>query len=288
MPQSMTGFARVQRSFDWGLLVCELRSVNHRYLDLHFRLSDSLKEAEQPIRALLKSKLSRGKVEVSVQYQINTEAESEFQIDPLKAKQFIQLLENVSSMMASPAKIDPFKVLQTPGVLRQQNEQPENFVEEAVSVCDEAVNALLAQREREGDELVKILMQRVEGIRGHVKSVRELVPRIRESQRQKLKDRLDEIAVELNEDRLEQELVIQAQKSDVDEEIDRLLTHLEEVERILVSDEPIGRRLDFLMQELNREANTLGSKSQAISTTNSAVEIKVLIEQMREQIQNIE
>ena len=293
MPQSMTGFARASHVFDWGTLVCELKSVNHRYLDIQFRMPDKLRELEFPIRERLKKSFSRGKIECSLQLQFTSESGSDAILNIDQARRYLRLCGQIDSLISeqdqlTSAPISPAHVLQTTGILIGEESLPDGFDNALLEVCDQAVALLQEERRREGGEMAELVLQRLVGINRQVDTVRQLLPELRAMQRQKLTDRLQEIAIEVNEDRLEQELVHLAQKLDVDEELDRLQAHVDEVGRVMKTEQPIGRRLDFLMQELNREANTLGSKSQALSSTNSAVEMKVLIEQMREQIQNIE
>ena len=291
MPQSMTGFARAEQPLRGGLLVCELRSVNQRFVDLHFRLPDSLRALEGEFRQRLKQNFARGKIECSVQFQAAPGDTGELAVDLPLVERYLAVAEQIRQRMPDARPDAVFDMLRLPGVMGGEPSLPDDFAERALELVDRAIDLLREARLREGAVLAELILQRVQRIRSEAAQVRAAVPEIRQAQRQRLLERLTEIAGEGFEPdgaRLEQEMVLLAQRGDVDEELDRLAAHLDEVERNLELAEPVGRRLDFLMQELNREANTLGSKAQALPVTNSAVEIKVLIEQMREQIQNIE
>lgn len=293
MPYSMTGFARSEYKCDWGTISCELKSVNHRYLDIFFRMPENLREFELPLRNQIKQRVSRGKLECNLQLQLQTDndsadAKSALGFDSDVAESIIQAAETIASKMQNPAAIDPINVLKMPGVITSADVDPEELKKAVEQALKTALDQHAEMRLREGAEMARVVAQRVDSIGEQVELVKKIVPEIREAMKQKMLDKLAQMDVEANPERLEQELVLQAQRLDVDEEIDRLETHMTEVRRTLEQDKPIGRRLDFLMQELNREANTLGSKSQAVESTNVSIELKVLIEQMREQIQNIE
>ncbi|GGJ95675.1 YicC/YloC family endoribonuclease [Pseudomonas matsuisoli] len=287
MVHSMTAFARVERPVAHGTLSWELRSVNHRYLEPHLRLPDAFRDLEGPVREALRQGLSRGKVECTLRY---TEAggERRLEVDQARARQLIAAAETVATLMQRPAPVDPMDVLAWPGVLVADAADPQALNAQALATFNAALDELKAGRAREGAELAKLLNERLEGILLEVANLRELVPQMLANQRQRILDRCTELKIELDPQRLEQELVLLAQKSDVAEELDRLTTHVTEVRRVLKSSGAAGRRLDFLMQELNREANTLGSKAFDPRSTQTAVNLKVLIEQMREQVQNIE
>ncbi|MGK2915916.1 MAG: YicC/YloC family endoribonuclease [Porticoccaceae bacterium] len=286
MPRSMTAFARAQDRFDWGTLTWELRSVNHRFLEPHFRLPETLRELEMPLREAIRQHLERGKLDANLCVEMSHAAGVAVNLD--LARQYIDAANVVGSLMDNPAAVTPLDILRWPGVLAEPSLDPAIIKAAALALFDSALHQLVDTREREGDKLAALISQRLASIAAEIPKVRAAVPQLRANQRQKLRDRLSEFTASLDGDRLEQELVYMAQRADVEEELDRLVTHVEEVARVLASSQPIGRRLDFLMQELNREANTLAAKSAATTTTQSAIELKILIEQMREQIQNLE
>lgn len=288
MPYSMTGFARSEHKSDWSSICCEVKSVNHRFLDIYFRMPDSLREFELDIRNLIKGYVSRGKIECSIQVQINPGHSRGNSYNAEAASAVIDAAEAIARQIDSPAAINPLDVLRMPGVSSSVEVEAQELFEAAKAALSQALEQHRQMRLREGNEMARLVEQRIDSIAGQVSIVRTVLPEIRNALKQRLLDRLDQLKIETDADRLEQELVYQAQRIDVDEEIDRLETHMQEVRNTLKEDQPIGRRLDFLMQELNREANTLGSKSQAVESTNVSIELKVLIEQMREQIQNIE
>ncbi|MFP5420151.1 MAG: YicC/YloC family endoribonuclease [Gammaproteobacteria bacterium] len=287
MIHSMTAFARAEQASANGTLSWELRSVNHRYLEPHLRLPESFRDLEGAVREALRNGLSRGKVECTLRFS-DDNAGKALQVDLERAAQLIAAAESVAGLIKQPAALNPLEVLGWPGVLVADAADPQALNQSALSLFTEALNELKNGREREGSELAKLLNERLNSILEQVVALRELVPQMLAGQRQKILDRCAEMQAELDPQRLEQELVILAQKSDVAEELDRLSTHVSEVRRVLKTGGQAGRRLDFLMQELNREANTLGSKAFDTRSTQAAVNLKVLIEQMREQVQNIE
>ena len=287
MIHSMTAFARAEQAGANGTLSWELRSVNHRYLEPHLRLPESFRDLEGAVREALRNGLSRGKVECTLRFS-DDNAGKALQVDLERAAQLIAAAENVAGLIKQPAALNPLEVLGWPGVLVADAADPQALNQSALSLFSQALNELKQSREREGAELAKLLNERLDSILEQVVALRELVPQMLAGQRQKILDRCAEMQAELDPQRLEQELVILAQKSDVAEELDRLSTHVSEVRRVLKTGGQAGRRLDFLMQELNREANTLGSKAFDPRSTQAAVSLKVLIEQMREQVQNIE
>lgn len=287
MPQSMTAYARAQRDYDWGSLVWELRSVNHRYLETGFRLPDTLRDSEMPLRERARRHLSRGKVDCTLQLHF-THSREGIGVNLDRARQYIDAARQVAELMTDPAPVSPLDILNHPGVLEEQEVDGEALKAATLDLFTSALEQLTAARTREGEKLREFILQRLENIAHEVGKVRARMPDILAAQRRRLHDRIAEICTTVDDERLEQEIVHLAQKADVDEELDRLGAHLTEIRRTLDNSGAIGRRLDFLMQELNREANTLSSKSLATDTTQSAVELKVLIEQMREQIQNIE
>lgn len=287
MIHSMTAFARAEQAGANGTLSWELRSVNHRYLEPHLRLPESFRDLEGAVREALRNGLSRGKVECTLRFS-DDNAGKALQVDLQRAAQLVAAAESVAGLIKQPAALNPLEVLGWPGVLVADAADPQALNQSALSLFSQALNELKQSREREGAELAKLLNERLDNILEQVVTLRELVPQMLAGQRQKILDRCAEMQAELDPQRLEQELVILAQKSDVAEELDRLSTHVSEVRRVLKTGGQAGRRLDFLMQELNREANTLGSKAFDTRSTQAAVNLKVLIEQMREQVQNIE
>lgn len=287
MIRSMTAFARHQSEQPVGQFHWEVRSVNHRYLEVSLRLDDNLRPLEMDLRKQISARLARGKVDATLRYQL-PEADDSIQLDTARVRNLSQACDEINEYLTDAAPLDALRVLQWPGVMMQPQPDETAFHAAVKASLEAALDDLVATREREGDQLKKMIEQRCRQITDIAKSVRERMPVILEQQRQRLQDKVQDLQVELEADRLEQEMVLLAQKSDVAEEVDRLLSHVQEVTQVLDRDEPVGRRLDFLMQELNREANTLGSKSIDTSTTRYSVDLKVLIEQMREQIQNIE
>ena len=287
MTSSMTAFARVQVQEDWGSLVWEIRSVNHRYLEPHFRLPELMREIEPSLRDVLRKHLSRGKVECSLRLQM-ADAEQSLSLNHSTLGELQKAVNEIEAYFINASGVDPLEVLRWPGVMVNEEADMAPIHGAAVSSFEQAVRQLQAMRQREGEELRQFVLARLDSISEEVEAIRKVLPTLLESQRQKVLDRLQEVKGDLNPDRLEQEMVLLAQKMDVDEELDRLDTHVSEVKRTLEKKGAVGRRLDFLMQELNREANTLSSKSINAGLTQSAVNLKVYIEQMREQIQNIE
>ncbi|MBD8575357.1 YicC family protein [Pseudomonas syringae] len=287
MVHSMTAFARVERAGAQGTLSWELRSVNHRYLEPHLRLPDAFRDLEGAIREALRQGLSRGKVECTLRFTEES-AGKPLQVDRERAAQLVAAAEQVASLIQQPAPLNPLEVLAWPGVLVADASDPQALNTEALALFNQGLDELRTCRAREGAGLAALLNERLDAITLEVTTLRALVPHMLAAQRQKILDRFTDMKAELDPQRLEQELVLLAQKSDVAEELDRLSTHVIEVRRVLKAGGQAGRRLDFLMQELNREANTLGSKAFDPRSTQAAVNLKVLIEQMREQVQNIE
>ena len=287
MVHSMTAFARNEQATAHGTLSWELRSVNHRYLEPHLRLPEAFRDLEGAVREALRQGLSRGKVECTLRFAEES-AGKPLQVDADRARQLIAAAEQVAALIQQPAPLNPLEVLAWPGVLVADAADPQALNAAALKLFDQALGELKAGRAREGAELAKLLNERLDSILDEVAALRELVPQMLAGQRAKIETRFAEMQAELDPQRLEQELVLLAQKSDVAEELDRLSTHVSEVRRVLKACGAAGRRLDFLMQELNREANTLGSKAFDPRSTQAAVNLKVLIEQMREQVQNIE
>ncbi len=287
MVHSMTAFARVERAGTQGTLSWELRSVNHRYLEPHLRLPEAFRDLEIAVREALRQGLSRGKVECTLRF-CEVSSGKPLQVDRERAAQLVAAAETVASLIKQPAALNPLEVLGWPGVLVADAADPQALNQEAIALFNDALKELKAGRDREGAELAKLINDRLDAMADEVKTLRSQVPHMLAVQRQKILDRFTDMQAELDPQRLEQEMVLLAQKSDVAEELDRLTTHVTEVRRVLKAGGAAGRRLDFLMQELNREANTLGSKAFDPRSTQAAVNLKVLIEQMREQVQNIE
>jgi len=287
MVNSMTAFARAGASTPVGTLTVELRSVNHRYLDCHFKLADELRSLEPVLRERLGSALDRGKVDCLVRLQATT-TDRPLELDRNRLAQVLDACREIAGEEDTVAKPDPLAVLQFPGVARTAAPADDELARAALAVFNEALTSLRDTRAREGAQLATLVRDRIDAVAREVDAVRAQVPALREHQQARLRQRLAELAQTLDTDRLEQELAYLAQKTDVDEELDRLDAHVAEVRRVLEAGGPCGRRLDFLMQELNREANTLSSKSTGITQTQGAIELKVLIEQIREQVQNIE
>lgn len=284
---SMTAFARADRHLEGFSLAWEIKSVNHRYLEISPRLPDTLRALENGAREKCRQALARGKVEITLRYQL-VESDVELELNEALVKKLSDVSRRVGDLVQHSGQVNPMEILRYPGVLSTRELDVELLQNEALTLLDEALKALIDTRAREGEQLGKLIVDRLDGIEKQVEIVKAAIPRIKEAQRERLRSRIQDVVESPDPDRLEQELVMLAQKMDVDEELDRLITHVSEVRRIVKKGGHIGRRLDFLMQELNREANTLGSKSVDSETTAAAVELKVLIEQMREQIQNIE
>ncbi len=288
MIASMTGFARRETSGSWGTLVCELRSVNHRFLEVGFRLPDELRATEGELRARLTKQLRRGKVDCSISYRRPQGSAGMLDIDPGALERVLQAVHVVNRSLPAPATLNALEVLRWPGVLREESAGADELQQAAQELFVQTLEELVATRAREGLRLRELLGERCTSLERLVAGVRARLPEVQARMRTRLNERLAEITASPDQERLEQELAILLQRLDVDEELERLTGHIEEVRRVIAGTEAAGRRLDFLMQELNREANTLSSKSQDLETTRSAVDMKVLIEQMREQVQNAE
>ncbi|WP_040474466.1 YicC/YloC family endoribonuclease [Marinobacter algicola] len=288
MIRSMTAFARQDTQEDWGTLTCEIRTVNHRYLEPSFRLPEALRDLENSFREQLRKQLRRGKVDVALRLQANESATQGFEIDEEVASAVNEAANHINRMLDNPAHISALDILRWPGVLASTEQDFGPAREAAGALFERTVSELVTVREREGERLRPLFEDRLTTMGERVTEVRERMPELIRAQEEHLKNRFEQAKVELDPDRVAQEMVMLAQKSDVAEELDRLEAHITEVSDTLQSDDAIGRRLDFLMQELNREANTLSSKSIDARVTRAAVDLKVLIEQMREQVQNLE
>lgn len=288
MIRSMTAFARRDTQGDWGTLTCEIRAVNHRYLEPSFRLPEVLRELENSFREQLRGQLKRGKVDVGMRLQLAESSGQGLQINDELTEALNSAANHVNRILDNPAHINAIDILRWPGVLETTERDLEPVKAVAAELFEHTVNELVIVREREGDRLRPLFDDRLATMAEYVATVRKLMPELLAAQEHNLRERFKLAKVELDADRVAQEMVMVAQKSDVAEELDRLDAHISEVTGTLDSGDAIGRRLDFLMQELNREANTLSSKSIDARVTRIAVDLKVLIEQMREQVQNLE
>ncbi|MEA3405926.1 MAG: YicC/YloC family endoribonuclease [Pseudomonadota bacterium] len=288
--KSMTAFARTQIATEWGGFSWELRSVNQRFLEINFKLPDNYRSLEMQVRDQLKQTLHRGKVEVTLKIHSNQNS-NDFQVNQAVLQPLVMAVNEVQQSLMEATHVNPLEILNWPGVLQNNSEDEKAQKQQETELLmglQKTIEALNANRAREGQALAEILQARSDEIKHQVDLAQQLLPDIIKHQTQKLQQRMQILLEEQDETRLHQEAALLAQKLDVQEELDRLQTHLVEVHHILSQSGAIGRRLDFLMQELNREANTLGSKSADSRTSQIAVELKVLIEQMREQVQNIE
>ncbi|PKY10378.1 YicC family protein [Acidithiobacillus marinus] len=287
MIRSMTGFARSERHGDWGTLVWELRTVNHRYLDINLRLPDGFSIYESAIRARLQKSVLRGRVDVWLRFQEVEGGGLRLNRDLARQLQTVYS-ELLQSWNLHDTTFNPLEALRWPGLVQSAGSDSTMLEEEVLSLLDSTLAELQASREREGAALAQILLSRVEAVAEQTRALRAHLPEMETALRQRLQARLADLAVQVDPQRWEQEIVFYLQRQDTAEELDRLDTHLAELRRILARREAVGRRLDFLMQELNREANTLASKAADSQVTFASVELKVLIEQMREQVQNVE
>jgi uncharacterized protein (TIGR00255 family) len=285
----MTGFARRERQGPWGTLTCELRTVNHRYLEVSLRLPDDLRGLDNEVRQLIGAALKRGKVDANLYLKATPGTLQGLAVDEALLEQLLAQAMQVRSKLATHSgPISALDVLRWPGVIRELERDTTPLLAAAIELLRESLAELTATRQREGLRIRELLLSRCQAIRVQVGAVRTRLPEVSARLRERISERITQLGIAADSERLEQELVLYAHKMDVDEELDRLAAHLEEIASVLDSSEPSGRRLDFLMQELNREANTLSSKSQDVETTRAAVDMKVSIEQMREQIQNVE
>ena len=289
MIRSMTGFASAERVFEFGRLAWELRSVNHRYLEIGFRLPEEFRSLEPEIRRILGQHLSRGKVDVSLKFAPSSQAQgSSLVLNHDLLGRLLELHRETCAVSGVEQDPDVQSLMRWNGVIEEQAPDPKPLHEAALDLLAEAATGLQSSRGREGEQMDRAIRERLDSIETIVAQVREWLPEIREGLRTKLLGRVEDLKQPLEPGRLEQEIAFLAQKIDVDEELDRLAAHVKESRLVLERDDPVGRRLDFLMQEFNRESNTLSSKSVDNRTTQAAVELKVAIEQMREQVQNIE
>jgi len=287
MINSMTAFSRFEVKGDWGNAVWEIRSVNQRFLETYFRLPEQFRSIEPVLRERFRKQLNRGKVECNLRFNANPAAESKINLNQKLAQELVSHA-NAISAMAENSSFNPVEIMRWPGVMEAEEADMNTIQTEILAGFDQALKDFIAARGSEGANLKELIELRLSGIVTEADKVKAYMPEVIEWQRKRIIDKFTDANIELDSTRVEQELVLLAQKMDVDEEIDRLFSHVKETKSILKKGGAQGRRLDFMMQEFNREANTLGSKSINAEITNSAVELKVLIEQMREQIQNIE
>ena len=288
MIRSMTGYARLETQNDEGRIVWEMRAVNHRYLDLSFKLPDDFRVLEADIRAAVAPAISRGKVEISLRYAREGAAASTLNIDRARLDEVQQALDDLGTQLSASAVPDPLRIVQFPGVVRAEQPDFTALIDLARDGLDALLKDFNATREREGERLGAFLTERAEALQAAAHAVRERYPQVRDSCLERMRSSCQELGVEVAPARLAQELALAATRLDVEEELSRLEAHLAELRKVIKRREAVGRRLDFLMQELNREANTLSSKSQDDEMTRHGVDMKVLIEQMREQVQNVE
>ncbi|MBT9431456.1 YicC family protein [Candidatus Sodalis endolongispinus] len=287
MIRSMTSFARREIKGTWGTAAWELRSVNQRYLETYIRMPEQFRGLEPAIRERIRLRLTRGKVECNLRFDVNPGAQSALILNEILAKQLVEAAQWVK-MQSDEGEIDPLAILRWPGVMAATEQDLDAISAELLSGIDATLNDFISARETEGNALKALIEQRLAGVSAEAANVRQQMPAVLNWQRERLLNKLEEAQVQLDANRLEQELVMLTQRTDVAEELDRLDAHVKETYQVLTKKEAVGRRLDFMMQEFNREANTLASKSINANVTASAIELKVLIEQMREQIQNIE
>ena len=293
MPHSMTAFAQEEQNTRIGVIQCELRSLNSRYLDLQLRLADELRSLETAIRERVSARLRRGRVDCNMRLATLSD-QSNLVVDQTRVTCILSACRQIAARMDRPGTVSPFDILNWPGVVQKNSHRhdPQVIAEVMLPLLDRTLDSLIATRQREGAALADRLIERCDAMSGISDNLRQQLPTIMLQQRKRLTkhwaEHLAGNAQSVSESRIEQEIVILVQKSDIAEELDRLDTHLTEVRRLLDTDKAIGRRLDFLLQELNREANTLGSKSISIETSRASVELKILTDQMREQVQNLE
>lgn len=288
MIRSMTAFARTTGHGDWGTASWEIKSVNHRFLELNMRLPESLRELEVPLREMARKKLERGKLDCQLRFQPGLTANAKFNLNEKLVQQLAETVGQVEHLFPKQLQVHAMNILSWPGVLEVQDMEMGEAKEAVMGLFAETVDGLNSVRAREGGAIQSVIEDRLDRILTEVETVKKHVPSLIQRQREKLLARFDELNIKLDKERLEQEVVLLAQKLDIAEEIDRLTVHINELRRILKKGGAVGRRIDFLLQELNREANTIASKSVDIENTQVAVELKVLVEQIREQIQNLE
>lgn len=288
MTASMTAFARNHMSTSWGQISWEIRSVNHRFLDVSIRLPEQLRMIEESVREQVNARLARGKVECCLRFQVDRNQPGSMAINEKLVDRLTEMANYLEKRLHESSSLSVTDILNWPGVITDEGIDYDALAVTAIELLDSSLNDLVAHRNREGERLAAMVQDRLVQIGGQVNTVRAILPEIITGFKERLEGRLSELKESLEPGRLEQEITLFANKADITEEIDRLESHITETEHALATDKPVGRRLDFLMQEMNREANTMGSKSADIRITNASIELKVLIEQIREQIQNIE
>ncbi len=288
MVRSMTAFARQQLAADWGTLTWELKSVNQRFLEPSFRMPESFRHMEFDLRNGLRKSLSRGKIEANLRIEYNQAESGKMKLDHDLASELLTIHQELQTLSQENQSPNLMQLMRWPNILQAEEADTDSMEKDVKVLFQDAIKQLIQVREREGQDLAQNINDRLDGIEQEVAKVTELMPQIIQWQKEKIQGRFAEAKIELDSERVEQEMVMLAQKLDVAEELDRLTTHVKEARRMVFKGGAVGRRLDFLMQEFNREANTLGSKSINTDITASAVEMKVLIEQMREQVQNME
>lgn len=289
MIRSMTGFARVERQFDFGHLSWEMRSVNHRYLEFGLRLPEEFRSLEADIRKCLGQYLSRGKIDATLRFNAAPGATgSSLKLNLPLARELLGVQQELAGLAAVEQQADINKILDWPGLIEEERPNLVPLRAAAMELLDEAAQQLQANRSREGEQMANAIRERLQGVAALTRRVKAWLPEIRTALKQRMLDRIADVQQPLEPGRIEQEVAFLAQKMDVDEELDRLDAHIKEAYLVLDLKEPVGRRLDFLLQEFNRESNTLSSKSVDQRTSKAAVDLKVLIEQMREQVQNVE
>lgn len=287
MIKSMTAFAQAERQIPWGKIICEARSLNHRYLEIAVRLPEEWRSVEPVLREKISHYLKRGKMECVFRFKPANPESDQLVLNKSLVNQLVQLTREVDGLLFNPDRINAIDILRWPGVIEEVDTQHDLVYPEIFSLLDTVLAQLDEGRRREGGKIKEVVEQRCDAISRFIEPLKQRLPEVLKRMRDRLQQRMADVGI-ADQDRVAQEIVLLAQRLDVEEEIDRLAIHVEEVCRVLQAAYPVGRRLDFLMQELHREANTLGSKSNDIEVTRTALEIKVLIEQMREQIQNIE
>lgn len=288
MIASMTAFGRTEDSGDVGNIIWEIRTVNHRYLEISIRLPEDLRMLETSIREHVANRINRGKVDCTLRFEAALQGNNALLLNKDLVMALIDSARDIMTDIPEPAAINALDILRWPGVINRETPDPEIIGKPILQQLDKTLEVVLETRRREGEKLGKIIREKCDVAEQIIITIKNRIPEILVSLRDRLIIKAQELLMELDKERLEQEVLLLAQKYDVVEEMDRMETHIKEVRRVLENDEPVGRRLDFLMQELNREANTLGSKAAHYDCSNASVELKVLIEQMREQIQNIE
>lgn len=288
MIHSMTAFARQESQGEWGALVWEIRSINHRYFECSCKLPDAFTELEHSLREGVKQRLQRGKIDIALRIKADNTGINRIQFNEALLNQLIDLNQHVKQNIGEGAYTNTMNLLSWPNVIQQAEINWQDFSNEVMAAFAKALEQVVAMRQREGAALVDFIEQRLQAIEQELQQITEHLPEVIRNQRIRLQTKLAEVVANFDPQRLEQELVLLAQRMDVEEELNRLANHVGEVKRTLTEGGPQGRRLDFLMQELNREANTLGAKAGDVAISNIAISLKVLIEQMREQVQNIE